>query len=117
MPHTRANRSMSWDTSLNNRSSQWRLVRVSFPHVHLATTRSASPWGRKDYITTADGKQVVDHEHIARAPLRVDSRKWMASKLAPKKYGGHIRPDVQGPGPNFQPAICITVNGRPPAEY
>lgn len=31
--------------------------------------------------------QVVDHEHISRSKLRVDSRKWMAGKLLPKKYG------------------------------
>jgi hypothetical protein len=31
--------------------------------------------------------QIVNHEHIARSKLRVDTRKWMAGKLAPKKYG------------------------------
>lgn len=31
--------------------------------------------------------EVVNHEHISRSRLRVDSRKWLASKLAPKKYG------------------------------
>ncbi len=28
-----------------------------------------------------------DHEHINRSKLRVDARKWLMSKLAPKKYG------------------------------
>src|SRR5258708_37744775 len=65
-----------------------------------------------DYITTADGKHVVDHEHIARARLRVDSRKWKASKLAPKKYGNRISHDVKEPGPNLHPAILITVDGQ-----
>lgn len=31
--------------------------------------------------------EVVNHEHIARSKLRIDTRKWMAGKLAPKKYG------------------------------
>ena len=37
----------------------------------------------------ADGskERVVDTEHINRARLRVDARKWIASKLKPKKYG------------------------------
>lgn len=34
--------------------------------------------------------QVVDHEHIQRSKLRVDARKWAASKLKPKRYGERI---------------------------
>lgn len=34
--------------------------------------------------------EVVDHEHIQRSKLRVDARKWMAGKLAPKKYGDRL---------------------------
>lgn len=29
----------------------------------------------------------IDVEHIQRAKLRIDTRKWIASKLKPKKYG------------------------------
>ena len=43
--------------------------------------------GTRDYTVDKDGKDVVDHDHIARSRLRVDARKWYASKLAPKKYG------------------------------
>lgn len=35
-------------------------------------------------------REVCDTEFVARAKLRVDTRKWMASKLAPKKYGDRI---------------------------
>ena len=31
--------------------------------------------------------QEFNHEHVQRARLRVDSRKWLAAKLAPKRYG------------------------------
>jgi hypothetical protein len=31
--------------------------------------------------------QAVDQEHINRSRLRVDARKWLAAKLAPRKYG------------------------------
>lgn len=31
--------------------------------------------------------EVVNAEHIQRSRLRVDSRKWLAAKLQPKKYG------------------------------
>lgn len=33
---------------------------------------------------------VVDHDHIARSRLRVDTRKWLLSKLAPRKYGDRL---------------------------
>lgn len=33
---------------------------------------------------------VIDHEHVTRSRLRVDSRKWLMSKLAPKKYGDKV---------------------------
>src|SRR5260370_1722018 len=58
-----------------------------------------------DYVTTSDGKRIVDHENIQRSRLRVDARTWAAARLAPKKYGDHISHDVKGPGANFQPAI------------
>ena len=44
----------------------------------------------EDWITTEDGKKVLDHEHVQRSKLRVDTRKWAAGKLAPKKYGDRL---------------------------
>jgi hypothetical protein len=43
-----------------------------------------------DIITDKDGNTRVDREFVARARLRVDARKWLAGKLAPKKYGDRI---------------------------
>jgi hypothetical protein len=47
-----------------------------------------------DCITTSDGKPIVDHENIQRSRLRVDTRKWVAAKLAPKNTAtrGHCGP-------------------------
>src|SRR5262249_49056706 len=47
-----------------------------------------------DFIINEHGEQVVDHENINRARLRVDTRKWLLSKLLPKKYGDRISADV-----------------------
>lgn len=33
------------------------------------------------------GQKVCNHEFIARSRLRIDTRKWLASKLLPKQYG------------------------------
>jgi hypothetical protein len=36
------------------------------------------------------GRMVPNLDHIARSRLRVDTRKWIAAKLKPKKYGEKI---------------------------
>ncbi|MDW9814941.1 terminase small subunit protein [Sinorhizobium meliloti] len=43
-----------------------------------------------DIITTEDGREIVNHDAIQRAKLRVDTRKWIMSKIAPKKYGDRL---------------------------
>lgn len=40
---------------------------------------------------------VPDHEHINRSRLRVDSRKWLLSKLVPKRYGDKQTLEHTGP--------------------
>ena len=65
-----------------------------------------------DYVKKEDGTLVVDHENIQRSRLRVDTMKWMASKLAPRKYGDRVEHDVKS---NVSmPAILIQVGGGAP---
>jgi hypothetical protein len=40
-----------------------------------------------DTKITFDGTEVCNTEFIARSRLRVDTRKWLASKLLPRQYG------------------------------
>ena len=40
-----------------------------------------------DAIITETGNRVANHEFIARSRLRIDARKWLASKLQPTVYG------------------------------
>ncbi len=49
--------------------------------------------------TDKDGKKVLDHEHVQRSRLRVDTRKWAAGKLAPKRYGDKLQHTGEGGGP------------------
>lgn len=51
--------------------------------------------GSNDYVMTQYGIK-ADHEHIQRSRLRVDTRKWIASKLKPKRYGEKIQQEVTG---------------------
>lgn len=47
-------------------------------------------------LTESDKAQ--DNETAAAARVRVDARKWIASKLLPKKYGDRQALEVSGPG-------------------
>jgi len=37
---------------------------------------------------------VLDHEHVTRSRLRVDTRKWVLSKMLPKVFGEHLQIDA-----------------------
>jgi terminase small subunit-like protein len=40
--------------------------------------------------------EVADNEWINRSRLRVDTRKWLMSKLSPKKYGDRVQTEHSG---------------------
>ena len=48
-----------------------------------------------DWSKDKDGNPVFDHENVQRSRLRVDTRKWAASKLAPKKYSDKLSIDTK----------------------
>lgn len=50
-----------------------------------------------DYVMRADGKRVFDRESFERSRLRVDARKWNASKILRHTYGDKSEVDVRTP--------------------
>jgi len=46
---------------------------------------------KDDTFIDEDGKLIINQEVIARSRLRVDARKWVASKLKPKKFGDYTK--------------------------
>lgn len=52
----------------------------------------------RDTITDNDGNEKMNAEFVARSRLRVESRKWLASKLLPKKYGDRVTQDITHTG-------------------
>ena len=55
--------------------------------------------GRNDWMQREDpdnGGYEFKGEHVQRSRLRVDSRKWFVSKLAPKKYGDKVETEHTG---------------------
>ena len=45
---------------------------------------------------SGDAVTVFNHEHAQRSKLRVESRKWLMAKRAPKKYGDKITTELVG---------------------
>lgn len=46
--------------------------------------------GSNDFMLRKQGDdevEVVNHEHIQRSRLRIDTRKWALARMSPKKYG------------------------------
>lgn len=66
-----------------------------------------------DAITDPEsGITKQNSEFIARSRLRVDTRKWLMARMAPKKYGDKITQEVTGAdGSPLVPIINLT--GRP----
>lgn len=54
--------------------------------------------------------EVVNSEHINRSRLRVDTRKWLMSKLAPKRFGERVTTEISGP--NGGPIETSDVSAR-----
>ncbi len=42
--------------------------------------------------------EIPDQEHINRSRLRVDARKWLMAKMAPKRYGDKLQVDMRQEG-------------------
>lgn len=58
--------------------------------------------------------RVVDHEHIQRSKLRVDSRRWLLAKVAPHKYGDRLAHQMlDEKGQPTKPRLIVVVDGAP----
>lgn len=56
-------------------------------HVLAEDLLEISDDGRNDTWVDEDGKEHTNYDVIQRSKLRVDTRKWLLSKLKPEKYG------------------------------
>ena len=90
----------------------------------LRDTRAREAQADKFFKECIEIAGAATQENCNVARLRVDTRKWAAARLAPKKYGDHINHDVKGwhqrqlPAPNPHPmqqwewgirrALCYT---------
>lgn len=75
-------------------------ARESLLDVYADEMLDISDDGTTDYITKVGRNgheyEAVDQEHIQRSRLRVDTRKWILSKLRPGTYGDKVTAEVTG---------------------
>lgn len=58
--------------------------------------------GTNDWMERIDGDGagvgwVLNGEHVQRSRVRIDTRKWLLSKMAPKRYGDKQSFELSGP--------------------
>lgn len=70
--------------------------------------------GSNDTYTNDDGHTVTHYDIVTRSRLRVDTRKWLMSKLLPKKYGDKVVTEHTGPdgGPVQVSDVSLTQEQR-----
>lgn len=70
--------------------------------------------GENDTYRDDEGKTKVDYDVLGRSRLRVDARKWVAARAAPKKYGDRAQvahTDADGNSINNAPVINVYETG------
>ncbi len=86
-----------------------------FRHKYARAREDQADYLADEIIDIAD-EPVTCNEDVARNRLRVDARKWVASKLKPKKYGDKIEHEVGGPGGASIPIHVHFREPKPKAE-
>jgi hypothetical protein len=72
-------------------------LRTGFHRLVFGNTRAqaqADCWA-SEIVDLAD-ETLADANHVAKARLQIDARKWVACKLLPRKYGDRVSAEVTG---------------------
>jgi hypothetical protein len=96
-------------------STQYARAREAQAEHYLEEIIEISDDSMLDTEMGEDGIERTNHEVVARARLRVDTRKWAMSKLAPKKYGDKVQNEHTGKdGAPIEHAVSIAVTFHDP---
>lgn len=80
-------------------AEQYALATAARAHAHAEDTIDIADDASNDWMETHDPDNPgykLNGEHINRSRLRVDTRKWFASKCFPKKYGEKVQTELTG---------------------
>lgn len=76
-----------WLNNSEELSKQYARAREEQAETLVDEMIDIADYKKDDTYFDENGKEVINQEAIARSRLRVDARKWVASKLKPKKFG------------------------------
>lgn len=85
-----------WVAKHSEFSEQYKLAMASRADAMFEDMIEIADDGRNDYIVSGDGDERFNTEHVQRSRLRLDTRKWMLSKMLPKKYGDKVTDEIIG---------------------
>lgn len=99
---------------------RWVVENQAFREQYEAARQIQAETMADEIVSIADGKGLEGEQLVAlsaRDRLRVDSRKWVASKLLPKKYGDKITQEHTGAGGGpIQSQATVDVTGLTPEQ-
>lgn len=81
-----------WRKKYPKFNEQYTLAKVHQAQVLADEVLEIADNSRKDFMIV-DGQIKANSEHINRSRLRIDTRKWLLSKVLPKIYGDKIIED------------------------
>lgn len=81
---------MDWRSEIASFRDQYTLAKQKQVEYLVDEIVTISDDTSNDTIVNDEGKLTCNKEWIARSRLRVDTRKWIACKLAPKIYGDKL---------------------------
>jgi hypothetical protein len=73
--------------------------------------------GRNDWMERAEGlTPELNSENIQRSRVRIDTRKWLLSKMLPRIYGDKSEVALTGPNGGPVQSVAVTVPVNDPIE-
>lgn len=85
----------AWIDASTENENRYARAREAQADLLVEETLEISDDSSRDTFVTDKGIEAEDREWTNRSKLRVDTRKWLAAKLRPKKYGDKIEVDAK----------------------
>jgi hypothetical protein len=101
-----------WLRSNEEFRAQYARAREEQAEHYLDQIMEIADDGSNDYMTITKGDAIYNVENkevTSRSKMRIDTRKWAMSKLAPKKYGEKL--DITSGGEKLPPQYYILPDG------
>lgn len=81
---------LKWLSRNEDFAAQYAHARVLQAEVRAEEILAIADDGSNDTYEDEDGNVRVNNDVVQRSKLRVDSRRWLMAKMAPKKYGDRL---------------------------